>query len=210
MGLLRYNHPMSSPKPLPDLPLAHLVLPLRKGVFGVSHGSALTTDLQHLVVGIVEKEGWSFSCGEGLPGEEEEVLTAEEIAAPDGMLPVIIREAARLMRLAMGSEPQVRWASVDRSLCNLRPADQQEESASLAVWGVFCHYALETMVGANPKSALEGEPASLTKWREAFLADIDRGELRPVSFPSATPRSSPDVLAPREPSPRQDAGGMGN
>lgn len=185
---------MSQPKPLPVLPLADLVLPERTRFFSTHHDQALSGELADAVARMIEAEGWAFSCGD-TPDEEEIVLSTSEVASADGMLPLVVREAAHLMRLAMGAGPELRWASVPGSLCVFQPADQQENSASLAIWSLFCHYALETLVGATPEAALEGAPASLTRWRQAFLADIDRGELRPVATPTQRPavRSTSDL-----------------
>ncbi len=179
---------MKQPKPLPNIPLAHIPLPARASAdptsfFSDTHENVMTGPLSFLVAEMIEKEGWSFSCADE-PGQPEIVLKTSEVASPDTMMPLIIREASKIMTLALGSSPNIRWVENPKALCLLSPDAFQENTASLSIWASFCHYAMETLQGASPKSALEGEPASMTAWREAFFADIDRGELRPVTLPT--------------------------
>jgi hypothetical protein len=87
------------------------------------------------------------------------------------------------MRLSLGETPGLEWAEDQNSLCTRVPVASQENSASTGVWALFCHYAMETLVASQPKLANAGEPVSMTKWRQAFLAGIERGGLRPVAAP---------------------------
>lgn len=171
-------------KPFPDLPLADLVLPApgRAPVFSSQHSGRFASNMSSLVASMIDKEGWYFSCGdESMP--EEAVLNTDEVASPDGMLPLVLRQSALLMRQAFGRMPPMRWVEHGGSLCLFQPDDEQADSASLAIWALFCHAALESLVSAKPELAMAGEPVSMTAWRQAFLADIHRGELRPVAAP---------------------------
>lgn len=93
------------------------------------------------VKALIEQEPWSFACA--CPATKENyVLTPEEVAAPDGFLPVVLHRVGFWMKQAIGVRPPMTYTTDIDALCQARPVGASS-TASLSVWLAFIHFSLE-------------------------------------------------------------------
>lgn len=102
----------------------------------------------------LEKSGWRFSC-------EGSEFTSEEVAAPDGMLSMWLNKAQGWMAQSLGGQAGHMAYRIDGdSLCGVRP-DPQAGTASLAVWALYAHYAIEQHRRQHLGLAMKGQPVPM-------------------------------------------------
>ena len=149
--------------------------------FSVALPADFSDKLSSVIRRGLEISGWRFSY-------EGQEFTAEEVAAPDGMLPMWIHQAQGLMAEALGGEaPGMTYRIDGMALCGVLPAPQSE-SASLPVWACFVHYALEQWRADHKLELTKGQPAPMDvlyqKWRG--IVTSNQVELLPaLPMPSA-------------------------
>ena len=137
--------------------------------------------------------GWAFSC-------QEIELSAEEICAPDGLLPLVLLEARRCQAHATGSAPlrDITHVQSETGLCGVSVSAL--EGLSLGQWVLFGSFALENRVREYGKEGV----VPLDEWYQNWTRALDREEvviatapLRPVQPTPASPgpASGPDGSA---------------
>lgn len=91
-------------------------------------------------------------------------LSAEEVAAPDGLLPLVLFQAQECMARATGSSPSVAVVhqESDTGLCGV--AISQLRSMSIGQWLLFSSFALEER---SRNHGIEG-PVPVDEWYESW------------------------------------------
>ena len=128
---------------------------------------------------VVEKwiiqEGWSFSC-QGIE------LAPEEVAAPDGLLPLVLHQAQDCMARATGSSMPhiVVHQESDTGLCGVSVS--QVKGMSLAQWILAASFALDERVKQHGKTG----PVPVDMWYEGWQKSYDLGlvDVRRAPSPS--------------------------
>lgn len=173
--------------------LAHLRLPSRRLGLATTDVPAFTQQLERVVRRAIEQAGWSFSC-QGLD------LAADEIAAPDGLLPMIVHQAHERMALALGQSPAMAYTPSPSALCAAVPTP--DRSVPTTVWALFCHQALEAWVLEHPQSLLRQQrpeasvsagplPVPLDAWYERWYQALEAGRLNGLGPQPAAPDARP-------------------
>lgn len=110
--------------------------------------------LSKVIQTLLEQDGMRFSC-------EGSEFSAEEVAAPDGLLPMWVHRAQGLMAKALGGKTAPMAYRIDgAALCGVRP-DPQGATASVGVWALFTFEALNA-------------------WQEQHMKLVKKGELVPM------------------------------
>lgn len=133
----------------------------------------------------LEKSGWRFSC-------ENSEFTSEEVVAPDGMLPMWLNKAQAWMAQGLGGHAGPMTYRIDAtSLCGVHPAPQGE-TASLAVWACFTHFALEHHYLQHKELVAKGQPVPMDDLYKEWHSAIRMNRV-PLLPPEAAPE--PGFLA---------------
>lgn len=132
-----------------------------------------------------ERTGWRFSC-------EGDEFTAEEVAAPDGLLPMWLHRAQGLMVQALGGEmPEMTYRLDGRALCGARP-EPTEKTAPLQMWALFTHFAVEQWRKQHAELAVKGSPVPLDELYHEWRALIQSNQVK--TLPAHGP-TAPGVLS---------------
>ena len=124
----------------------------------------------------IEASGWSFTCGDGT---QEFELSAEEVAAADGLLSVVVDRARQMAVQALGWKVDMSLVDDPKSLSECTPAPAQT-GLSPAMWVMMCHAQLEDLVRNQPKQNYDaGLPVSLTSWYSDFMRRKPGMDIRP-------------------------------
>lgn len=148
-------------------PFSNLDLPSLRPEGGVKMWAEPNSEVKPLAE-VIEKwitlEEWKFSC-QGID------LAAEEIAAVDGLLPLVLYQAQNCMARATGaSTPHiVVHEESDTGLCGVSVA--QVKGATIAQWILYASFALEERAKEH---GLEG-PIPLDAWYEGWQKAYDMG-----------------------------------
>lgn len=134
-----------------------------KGMTTKSLSVPLTSDfsnrLSNVIRSALDHDGWKFICNNA-------DFTSEEIAAPDGLLPVWIHRAQELMQQGISSVPAHMVYQMDgQALSGVLPAPEGP-SASLGVWALFIHYAMEEWRGRFPELVQSNKPVPMDELLE--------------------------------------------
>lgn len=134
-------------------------------------------DVSHLSRALEEwisDAGLAFSC-QGIE------LSAEEIAAPDGLLPLVLFQAQDCIARATGSNPSVAviHQESDTGLCGV--AISQLRSMSIGQWLLFGSFALEECARNH---AMEG-PIPVDAWYENWQKALVEDRVMVLPAPAA-------------------------
>jgi hypothetical protein len=120
----------------------------------------------------IEERGWTFSCTEG---NESFEITSEEIAAPDGFLPLILHRAGKIMSQSMGQPAAMAYRLQPQTYCSVVPVADRP-TASVGVWLCYLHFALEEWVGLHSELVAKKEPVPIgpliKEWEQALDARL--------------------------------------
>ena len=138
--------------------------------------------LSAVVRAAMDHDGWRFSC-------EKAEFTSEEVSAPDGLLPVWIHQAQEWMLKTVSSVPaHMVYQRQGNALCAAVPAPEGP-SASLAMWALHIHFAMDEWRSHYPELALKNEPVPMdelyTKWQRLVYSE---------SLPMRAPKPIPGIL----------------
>lgn len=169
------------------LPLAHISLPKRR--FSAAQvdqsGDLFTSHVGPVLRRAIESSGWAFTCGDAT---QEYELSAEEVAAADGLLSVVVDRAREMAATAMGWKVDLGLLEDPKSLSECAP-EPQGEGLSPAMWVLLCHAQLEDLVKSQPAKDYDaGVPVSLTAWYTDFMRRKPGMAVRPQP---ARPASDP-------------------
>lgn len=174
----------NKPLPLQHIPLPDRPLPVAQ--------TGQPTDLFSTQVGpvlrhAIESSGWSFTCGDA---NEEFELSAEEVAAADGLLPIVADRAREMAHAAFGWKVDLGLVEDATSLAGCAP-EPRGLGLSPAMWVLLCHAQLEDLVRAQPaQDYAAGAPVSLTSWYSDFMRRKPGLAIRPPAAP-AQPQAEP-------------------
>ena len=130
----------------------------------------------------ITEEGWAFSC-QGI------TLAAEEMAAANGLLPIVLQQAQYCLARATGASPPraVLHDEIETGLCGVSVT--HIDGLSMAQMLLLGSYALEEHANRHNKES----PIPIDIWYETWNKTMAEGlvEVRPlqVSAPSASIRS---------------------
>lgn len=147
---------------------------------------------------LIDKEKWVFGC-------EQQVFTAEQVATPDYLFPLVLHRAARWMQEGYGEMAPMHYrlsqeplpGRAHPPLCAAVP-EMDAPTASLTVWALFIAHTLTEWVGQHADLVARKEPVPLDSWYQEWLADLDEGKL--VLLP-AKPRQLLEPQGPERASP---------
>ena len=111
----------------------------------------------------IEQEGWEFSC-------QTIRLSPEEMSSVDGLLPLVLRQAALCVGQVFGKMPErgVEHGASDVALCNVYVSALHD--FSVAQWLLLSTYALEEHVRQNKP---ESGPVPIDALYEAWQQDLE-------------------------------------
>lgn len=119
----------------------------------------------------LERSGWRFSY-------ENDEFTAEEVTAPDGLLPMWVHQGQAIMRQSMGGNAGDMAFRLDgRALCGVLP-EPQENSASLPVWACYVHFAIEQWRERHMDLVKKGEPIPLDELYQNWRSLVQSNQIK--------------------------------
>lgn len=104
-----------------------------------------------LVRNTLDSQEWAFSC-------EDIVLLTDEVAAKDGLLPVLLWIAGQTLETAWGEPQQLVFRIDSEALCGMVP-ELNSKIMPPSVWLHAIHYEIEQIVQQNPNG-----PAIIDDW----------------------------------------------
>jgi hypothetical protein len=126
---------------------------------------------------LIEDQQWTFGC-------EVMAFTAEQVAAPDYLLPLVLHRANRWIEEGYGQPAPMDYRHTPEPLprrdkaplCAVVP-EANEATASIAVWALFIKHALQDVVDQHQDLLLQDKQAfiPLDDWYKEFLHDVDNG-----------------------------------
>lgn len=176
-----------------NLPLEHIPLPARP--FSTAQVDQVSDIFSRQVGPVlrhaIESSGWSFTCGDAT---QEYELSAEEVAAADGLLAVLVDRARQMAANALGWRVDMGLVEDPGSLSECAP-EPQGQGLSPAMWVLLCHAQLEDLVRSQPAhDYAAGVPVSLTSWYKDFMSRKPGMAIRPRP-PAAVPEPGPQQAA---------------
>lgn len=144
--------------------------------------------LSGVIRAAMEHHGWRFTAdGHG--------FTSEEMAAPDGMLSMWLHRAQEWMCQTISPLPApMAYQHNGNSLCAAIPSPDRP-SASLAVWALHIHFAMDEWRSRFPELVQQNKPIPIDElynnWKQLLMTQSIR-----LKYPEPVPGILPDMGGP--------------
>ena len=136
----------------------------------------------------MEHHGWRFTTQEG-------DFTSEETAAPDGLLPIWLHRAQEWMLQTLSPIPApMDYQFFGGSLCAVVPSPDRP-SASLTVWALHIHFAMEEWRSRFPELVQQNKPIPVDELFENLKQLLMSQSIVPKA-PAPVPGILPDMEGP--------------
>lgn len=151
---------------------------------------SITNKLSKVIQEAIDRHGWVFTM-------QSEVLTSEEVASPNGFLPLLLESASLVAGKSLGDKwPFVSKYEYDQSaLCQMLPIQEMMNKYPISILALSIDFALEekvkdTIKAQPPKLSKEMPSVPLDDWMNKFIERYQSKLIDVVSPSIPTPQSS--------------------
>lgn len=131
-------------------------------------GADFIPRLSVVVAQAIEQADWVFSFQSQ---SQTYNISTEEMAAPDGFLPIILHRASHWMSQSMGDRALMGFRIDARGISRCVP-EPIGATASLAIWALYAQFALDEWVSRHPEQVRSRKPVPIDDLVSAFDNDL--------------------------------------